>query len=132
MHHFRQRSKPAATKAKRRKKRRKINFYAVATGTGIGIYKCWQDMKHLVVGRNEHLLHEGFETLEEAQKYVWEHRNHHVGAKQRDKAKAERHRERRRKEEAERVMAPARAVQAPSRPTATDITTSGNNRPHGV
>ena len=117
--HHQQRDKPAA-KAKKRKKRRKINFYAVATGTGVGIYKCWNDMKHLLVGRNERLLHEGFETMEEAQKYVREHRNHHVGAKQKgqwEKARAERQRERRRKEEAERVMARARAAQAPNRPT---------------
>ena len=79
-------------------------------------------MKHLLIGRNERLrpLHEGFKTMEEAQKYMREHRNHHVGAKQKaqwEKARAERQRERRRKEEAERMMARARAAQAPSRTT---------------
>lgn len=42
----------------------------MATGTGVGIYKCWDDMKHLLVGRNEKLLHEGFKTYAEAQAYV--------------------------------------------------------------
>ena len=87
-----------------------------------------KDIKHLVAGRNEKLLHEGFETLEEAQRYVREHRNHHLGAKQKaklDKARAERQQECRRKEEAKRVMARARAAQEPNRPRS-------NRRPEQV
>ena len=39
------------------------------------------------VGGNEKLLHEGFKTLEEAQRYVRHHRDHHEGAKQKQKRK---------------------------------------------
>ena len=45
-------------------------------------------MKHLVAGRNEKQLHEGFATYEEAQDYVARHRNHHVGAKQKARREA--------------------------------------------
>ena len=104
---------PRKTRKKRGKRRkRKINFYAVATGTGVGIYKCWDDMKHLVAGRNERLLHEGFKTYKEAQEYVARHRNHHVGAKQQkkwDAARRAREAEAREAERAQHQAAYARA-----------------------
>lgn len=55
---------------------------------GVGIYKCWDDMKHLVIARNEKLLHEGFRTLEEVQRYIQHHSDHHVGAKKKERRRA--------------------------------------------
>lgn len=64
---------PPARTTKRKKRRNKIKFYAVSSGMGVGIYKCWSDMKHLVTGDNEKLLHEGFSTLAKAERYVATH-----------------------------------------------------------